>query len=88
MVKKSTLIFKMLIICVCILFLTSCDAGVGFYESNDISTYRNFGVPDDGGYARIYTFPENLDNVKVINNYYFVANFPPFGTTSWVGDIS
>ena len=60
-----------------------CD-GVGFYESSDPSTYRNFGLPAGAlPSEKIPTFPENLEKVETVNNYYFVANFPTWGNTSW-----
>lgn len=53
------------------------------YESTDIKTYRDFGVPLDGGSPSLRSFPDNLEEVETINNYYFSADFPVFGHTWW-----
>ncbi|MCK9470374.1 MAG: hypothetical protein M0Q88_01315 [Bacilli bacterium] len=83
--NKRFLILGVYLLLSCILlFVSGCDsAGVGLYESSDLSTYKNFGVPTGGGSADIRVFPENLDNIQTINSYYYSANFPSWGRTSW-----
>ena len=74
----------LLIICCFLLFTTGCCSICGDYEVSDISKYLNFDdVPIGGGSASVRLFPENLDNAETINNYYYFANFPAWGNTSW-----
>ncbi|MCL2062170.1 MAG: hypothetical protein FWH03_06080 [Firmicutes bacterium] len=80
--RKKLLVVTCLFISSMFLFM-GCNDGVGFYESSDISTYRNFGMPEGSTPPKINAFPENLEKAETINDYYFVANFPPFGSTSW-----
>jgi len=83
--RNFSLISILFLMFLLLLSLAACDnGGVGWYESLDISTYRDFGVPSSVlPPARISSFPQNLDNVKTVNDYYFAANFPSWGSASW-----